>query len=96
MPFWSRIMCVWLDGIAGVGMLLKPISASEALYARALEQIFFRDPGELAQLLAIDSCGTFEGKSLSALALTITIEVGRYCNRSFTLLALQFWLYQCI
>ena len=43
-------------------MLLKPISASEALYARAIEQIFLRDPNGMAQLLAMESCGTFEGK----------------------------------
>ena len=43
-------------------MLLKPISASEALYARAVDQIFFHDPNGMAQLLAIESYGTFEGK----------------------------------
>ena len=43
-------------------MLLKPISASEALYARAVEQIFLHDPNGMAQLLAMESCGTFEGK----------------------------------
>ena len=43
-------------------MLLKPISASDALYTRAVEQIFLHDPNGMAQLLAIDSCGTFEGK----------------------------------
>merc|ERR1719271_73038 len=45
-----------------LGMLLKPISASDALYTRAVEQIFLHDPNGMAQLLAIDSCGTFEGK----------------------------------
>jgi hypothetical protein len=45
-----------------LGMLLKPISASEALYARAVDQIFFHDPNGMAQLLAIESYGTFEGK----------------------------------
>ena len=50
------------DWIPVVGMLLKPISASDALYTGAVEQLFLHDPNGMAQLLAIDSCGTFEGK----------------------------------